>query len=234
MLTLAVDSSAGPVSVALAEGGKILGETLLNTRQTHSETLMPALQNMLRMTGTGIDEIELLAVTNGPGSFTGVRIGISCVKGIAFTKNIPCIAISTLEAIAFGGICYEGKEICAVMDARRSQVYHGSFLIKNSRPQRLCADEAISIEALHEQKKNHGDRLVLMGDGAALCYETFGKCGAILAPEDIRYQRASSVALAAHIKDFQKEAVDPGELIPFYLRPPQAERELKKRSGRTA
>lgn len=233
MLTLAIDSSAGPVSVALSEGDKILGETFLNTKQTHSETLMPALQNMLHITGTGIDEIELLAVTNGPGSFTGVRIGISCVKGIAFKRNIPCIAISTLEAIAFGGICYEGKEICAVMDARRNQVYHGSFLIENGRLQRLCADEAISIEALYAQKNNLRDKLVLMGDGAVLCYETFGQCGAILAPEDIRYQCASSVALAAYTKDIQKEAVDPGDLTPFYLRMPQAERELKKRSGRT-
>lgn len=233
MLTLAIDSSAGPVSAALADGGKILGETFLNTKQTHSETLMPALQNMLRMTGTVIDDIELLAVTNGPGSFTGVRIGISCVKGIAFTRNIPCIAVSTLEAIAFGGVCYEGNEICAVMDARRNQVYHGSFLIKNGRPERLCADEAVSIESLYAQKSNLGDRLVLMGDGAKLCYETFGKCGAVLAPQDIRYQRASSVALAAFTKDIHKEAVNPADLAPFYLRLPQAERELKKRLGGT-
>lgn len=233
MLTLAIDSSAGPVSVALADGGKILGETLLNTKQTHSETLMPALQNMLRMTGTGIDEIELLAVTSGPGSFTGVRIGISCVKGIAFTRNIPCIAVSTLEAIAYGGICYEGREIQAVMDARRSQVYHGSFLIQNGKPERLCSDEAVSIESLYEQKKALGDRQVLMGDGAALCFETFQDCGAVLAPEDIRCQRASSVALAAYAKDIEKDAVNPGDLTPFYLRLPQAERELKKRNGET-
>lgn len=231
MLTLAIDSSAGPVSVALADGGKILGETLLNTKQTHSETLMPALENMLRMTGTGIEDIDLLAVTNGPGSFTGVRIGISCVKGIAFPRSIPCIAISTLEAIAFGGICYEGREICAVMDARRSQVYHGNFLIQNGVPQRLCDDEAVSIEALYERKHSRGDALVLMGDGAALCHETFKECGAVLAPQDIRYQRASSVALAASVKDIEKEAVKPEDITPFYLRLPQAERELKKRSG---
>lgn len=231
MLILAVDSSAKMVSVAAVQDGVTLGEFYLNTKQTHSETLMPLLQMLLQTTNKRINDLDLLAVTAGPGSFTGIRIGIASVKGLAFAGDIPCCGVSTLEAIAYGALSYEGKVICTAMDARCGQVYNALFQIENGVPRRLCEDRAVTIEALSAQCEQYGDRLVLCGDGAALCYEQFNGWGAVLAPETIRYQRASSAALAAAKLYASGETVQPGELVPYYLRLPQAERELKKKKG---
>lgn len=234
MLILAVESTAKTVSVALVKvldgENQIIAETFINTKQTHSETLMPALDSMLKKTNISLSDISLIAAANGPGSFTGVRIGISSVKGLAFPTATPCVGISTLEAIAYGGLPYEGKVICAVMDARRNQVYNGMFRIENNVPIRLCEDRAIAIEDLYNELKDNGSNTVLMGDGAKLCFETFKTCGAILAPEQLVFQRASSVAFAAAAKP-ESAWQTPEKLSPVYLRIPQAERELKKKQG---
>lgn len=227
MLLLAVESSAGPASVAVLEDEKILGESFVNTRQTHSQTLLPMVQGLLMSLGKRCDEIDLFAVSNGPGSFTGVRIGVACVKGLAFPQNTPCCGVSTLEAIAGNGRAFEGVVLCAAMDARRSQVYNALFEVKNGELCRLTEDRAISIEALSQECAPYGDRLLLLGDGAALCHETMKGFGARLAPEELRYQRASSVAFAARRLFAQGKQRSPAELLPVYLRPPQAERELK-------
>lgn len=227
MLLLAVESSAGPASAAVLEDEKLLGETFVNTKQTHSQTLLPMVQELLRSLGKRCDEVDLFAVSNGPGSFTGVRIGVACIKGLAFPKNTPCCGVSTLEAIAVNGRAFEGAVLCAAMDARRSQVYNALFEVKNGGLCRLTEDRAISIETLSQECVPYADRLLLLGDGAALCYDTMKSIGARLAPEELRYQRASSVALAARRLFAQGKQHTPAELMPVYLRPPQAERELK-------
>ena len=227
MLLLAVESSAGPASVAVLEDGKILGESFVNTKQTHSQTLLPMVQELLRALGKSCAEMDLFAVSNGPGSFTGVRIGVACVKGLAFVNNTPCCGVSTLEAIATNGRAFEGQILCAAMDARRSQVYNALFEVRDGALCRLTEDRAISIEALAKECAPYGDRLLLFGDGAVLCYEAMKGFGARLAPAELRYQRASSVAIAAQERFAQGKQESPAELTPVYLRPPQAERELK-------
>lgn len=229
MLTLGIDSSAAAASAAIVEDGKLLGEYYVNTKQTHSQTLLPMVQGLLENVGRSCSELDALAVSHGPGSFTGVRIGISCVKGIALPNDTPCVGISTLEAIGYGGIALEGAVLCAVMDARCNQVYHGLFQVEGATLRRLSEDCALAISDLETQVRQYGERLVLLGDGAALCHRTFASWGARLAPEAIRFQRASSVALLGEAAAKAGCTMTAAALAPVYLRLPQAERELKKR-----
>ncbi len=232
MLILAIESSAAPASAAVLEDGKLLGEFFVNTKQTHSQTLLPMVRQLLSSLGKTCADFDFMAVSRGPGSFTGVRIGIACVKGLAFPTDTPCCGVSTLETIAMGGRGMEGSVICAVMDARCGQVYNALFRVEEGELRRLTEDRALSIEALSEECSSYGDRLILFGDGAALCYETFQEWGARLAPAEIRFQRAASVALAAQKLAEEGQAVTPAELLPSYLRLPQAERELNRRKGK--
>ncbi|MGI6255201.1 MAG: tRNA (adenosine(37)-N6)-threonylcarbamoyltransferase complex dimerization subunit type 1 TsaB [Acutalibacter sp.] len=229
MLTLGIDSSAAAASAAVVEDGKVLGEYYVNTKQTHSQTLLPMVQGLLETLGRSCGEMDVLAVSHGPGSFTGVRIGVACVKGIAFPNNIPCVGVSTLEAIAWGGAFCEGAVLCAVMDARCGQVYNGVFQVREGALQRLQEDRALSIDALEQEVQEYGENLLLLGDGAELCYQRFQAWGARLAPEPFRFQRASSVALLGEAAAKAGNTVSAGELAPVYLRLPQAERELKAR-----
>lgn len=229
MLTLGIDSSATAASAAVVEDGKLLGEYYVNTKQTHSQTLLPMVQGLLESLGRTCGDMDVLAVSHGPGSFTGVRIGVACVKGIAFPKNTPCVGVSTLEAIAWGGVSCEGAILCAVMDARCGQVYNGLFQVEQGALRRLTEDRALSMEALEQEVREYGSRVLLLGDGAELCFRTFQKWGARLAPEPFRFQRASSVALLGEAAANAGNTVSAGELAPVYLRLPQAERELKAR-----
>lgn len=231
MLILAIDASASSASAAIREDGKLLGEFFINTKQTHSQTLFPMVENLLKAAGKTCADFDVMAVSSGPGSFTGVRIGVSCVKGLALSNNTPCCGISTLKTIALAGRGYEGCVICAVMDARCGQVYNALFRVENGELIRLTEDRALSVEALSQECVPYGGRVVLSGDGASLCYQSFQKWGARLAPEEIRFQRASSVALAAEKLAAGGQTVTAAELTPVYLRLPQAERELKKRKG---
>ena len=229
MLTLGIDSSASAASAAVVEEGRLLGEFFVNTKQTHSQTLLPMVQSLLQTVGRSCEEIDLLAVSHGPGSFTGVRIGVACVKGISFTHNTPCVGISTLEAIAYGGILIEGSVLCAAMDARCGQVYNALFQVEDGKLVRLTEDRALSIADLEQECRHWGENLILLGDGASLCHKTFISWGARLAPESIRFQRASSVALLGEQEAKKGNTITASALAPVYLRLPQAERELKKR-----
>lgn len=223
MLILGIESSAGPASAAVVQDGRLLGEFFVNTKQTHSQTLMPMVEALLASLGIGCGDLDCIAVANGPGSFTGVRIGVSCAKGLALPNNTPCCGISTLEDIAYGGEGLIGSVICAVMDARRGQVYNALFEARETGLARLTEDRAVSIEDLGRECKSYGGRLVLFGDGAQLCHREFGPWGARLAPEAVRFQRAAGVAMQA----LGRQWTDSGGLMPAYLRMPQAERELK-------
>lgn len=229
MLTLGIDSSASAASAAVVENGKLLGEFFVNTKQTHSQTLLPMVQGLLQTVGHSCNDVDVLAVSHGPGSFTGVRIGVACVKGIALPNDTPCVGVSTLEAIAYGGISVEGSVLCAVMDARCSQVYNALFQVEKGVLRRLTDDRALAIADLEKECRAYGEKLLLLGDGAALCHKTFEAWGAKLAPESIRFQRASSVALLGEQAAHQGRTISASSLAPVYLRLPQAERELKKR-----
>ncbi|MBR2043064.1 MAG: tRNA (adenosine(37)-N6)-threonylcarbamoyltransferase complex dimerization subunit type 1 TsaB [Clostridia bacterium] len=229
MKILSCECSAKSASCAISEDGKIIADAFINLPLTHSQTLLPMISSMLSSSKTDIKDIDAFAVSAGPGSFTGIRIGISAIKGMALSKNAPCIPVSTLEAIAYG---FTGSDalICAVMDARCNQLYSGIFRVKNGRVKRISEDEAVSISLLAEKinKSRVKCPIIIAGDGATVFYpHVKNKNNLYLADEICRYQRASGVALCATEKYNKGETVSAERLLPVYLRLPQAERELK-------
>ncbi len=225
MKILSLDSSSVTASVAVTENGRILSESFVNNGLTHSQTLMPMVENTLKDSNVSIKDIDLFAITNGPGSFTGVRIGIASVKGMADALNKKCFAVSTLEAIA-EPLKTEDVIACAVMDARCNQVYSALFNLGN----RLCEDKAILIPELGEELKKYNKKIVFIGDGSVLCYEKLHEIirNCEITDENIRYVHGSSVGFAAEEKIKNgEEPINSANLVPFYLRLPQAERELK-------
>ncbi|MER2079901.1 MAG: tRNA (adenosine(37)-N6)-threonylcarbamoyltransferase complex dimerization subunit type 1 TsaB [Ruminococcus sp.] len=233
MTVLAVDTSAKAASVCLASEEKIIGEFFIDTALTHSQTLMPMLEQLAENTGVRISEVDAIAVNAGPGSFTGVRIGVAAVKGLAFANGVPCVAVSTLESMAYN---FLGTDcvVCAAMDARCSQVYNALFRVSGSRAERLCGDRALALSDLRRELEQYDEPVMLAGDGAALCAGAFGEslANVRLAPMNRRIQTASSVALAALERVRNGGTLSAAELMPVYLRLPQAQRELNKRLGR--
>ena len=232
MKILAVDTSATAASVAVAEENKLIGEFSINTALTHSQTLMPMVDELLKSTGLSVNDIDTVAVNAGPGSFTGVRIGVAAVKGIAFPKNLPCVSVSTLESMAYnmlGNDCV----VCSVMDARCSQVYNAMFRVNGCTVTRMTEDRALSLTDLKLELQNISGKVILVGDGAVLCSKFLDSEleNVMLAPFNNRIQTASSVAYAAFEKIKNGEALTADELMPVYLRLPQAQRELNKKLG---
>ena len=233
MLILALDSTAQVGSVALCEDEKLIAEYTLNTGHTHSETLLPTVEFLLKSCGVTVDDIDLFACTAGPGSFTGVRIGAATVKGLAFGKGKPCVGVSTLEALATNARAFEGI-ICPCMNARRQQVYNALFESKDGKLTRLCEDRALAIEDLLKEVSEYAPekRIYLVGDGAELVmdFDEFGEqfpvldgC-MILLGERLRNQSGYSVALVALEAYRNGNVCTDAELAPVYLRPSQAER----------
>ena len=230
MLILAFETSAKAASVALLEDGKLLGESYQNTGLTHSQTLMVMAEDMLSQCGKTVADVTAAAVAAGPGSFTGVRIGVAAAKGFAWGREIPCYGVSTLEAMALSLGVYQGY-VCPCMDARRSQVYNALFYVNQGVPERVSEDRAISLAELGTELKSLKEPIFLVGDGSNLCYNTLleSVTNLVLPPEHRMHQRASGVALAARK---QVEVGDPGDanaLTPNYLRLSQAERERAER-----
>ncbi|MCI9274036.1 MAG: tRNA (adenosine(37)-N6)-threonylcarbamoyltransferase complex dimerization subunit type 1 TsaB [Clostridiales bacterium] len=231
MKLLAIDSSATAASAAIWEDGVLRGEFFINTKLTHSQTLMPMVEALLTSTSMDLSEIDRFAVAAGPGSFTGLRIGVAAVKGMAMAQGKPCAAVSTLEAMACQMDLAEGI-VCAVMDARCSQVYNALFLADHKTLTRISEDRALSVEQLQQQLIEQKKRVFLVGDGANLCYNKMKENIPVLsvAPEQLRMQRASGVAKAAERLPADRW-ITASALMPVYLRPPQAERELKERQA---
>lgn len=233
MKILAFETSAIAASVALLDDGKLIGEYYQNCGQTHSRTLMKMAEDLLKNCSVTIGQLDAVACAAGPGSFTGVRIGVAAAKGMAWGAEKPCIGVSTLEAMAYQAASFDGI-ICCAMDARRAQVYCALFEAGNGALTRLCEDRAISIEELAHELKNYEKAKIMVGDGAVLCYNAIGRMmpECICAPEHQRMQRASGVALAAEAKILRGEKADGAALVPNYLRLSQAERErLQKTEG---
>lgn len=227
MKILAFDSSAVSASVALVEDGKLLAESYLNVGLTHSATLMPMTQQLLQASNCKLEDVDALAVSAGPGSFTGLRIAVSCVKGIAAALNKKCVAVSTLEAMACNLPPIGEFTICAVMDARCKQFYNALFKVQNGEVTRLCDDRAIMVDKLGEELKNISGDIVLVGDGSPLAFSMLADNNNVkLPPDNLRFQKASSVAAAAIKKYNNNETVSAAALMPSYLRLSQAEREL--------
>ena len=224
MKILALDSSAIVASVALYEDDKLLAEYTLNNGNTHSETLLPMVESVLKTYGLTVDGIDLFASTSGPGSFTGVRIGTATVKGLAFGSNKPCVEVSTLEAIAENLVMTKGL-ICPVMNARRGQVYTALFRSNGESLERLMPDSAISIEELDSILAEYGENVSFAGDGYSITVSALTKTVANHTPERLRHQSAASVASVAYRMAKDGKTVSDAELKVNYLRPSQAERE---------
>ena len=230
MLTLAFETSAKAASVALTRDGKLLGEIYQNTGLTHSQTLMVMAQDLMNQCGCTIEDITAVAVAEGPGSFTGVRIGVAAAKGFAWGKELPCYGVSTLEAMAVSLGAWQGY-VCPCMDARRQQVYNAIFYAENGKLRRVTEDRAIALKDLAEELKNFKEPVFLVGDGSNLCYNTLsGQIPGLVLPAEHRmHQRSVGVALLA---EHQAAAGIPGDgltLTPNYLRLSQAERERMER-----
>ena len=231
MLLLAFETSAKAASVALFEGEKLLGESYQNTGLTHSQTLMVMAQDLIKQCGYTPADITHTAVAAGPGSFTGVRIGVAAAKGFAWGSEIPCHGVSTLEAMALGLGVYDGC-ICACMDARRAQVYNAIFRAEKGVLTRISQDRAIALADLKTELERIDGPITLVGDGAALTHKTLNDLDLILPPEFKQHQRAVGVGLAALAAINRGETGDAAALAPNYLRLSQAERErLEKEKG---
>ena len=230
MLLLCFETSAKAASVALFDGNTLLGEAYQNTGLTHSQTLMVMAENLLNSCGVSPQAIEAVAVAAGPGSFTGVRIGVSAAKGFAWGKELPCYGVSTLEAMALSRSVYDGY-VLPVMDARRNQVYTALFRSDAGLLTRLTPDRAISLEELSQEIKILEKPVFLVGDGSILCYNSLQEAvpSLVLPPEHQMHQRATGVGLAALVQISAGIPGDGATLTPNYLRLSQAERERREK-----
>lgn len=230
MKILAIDTTAKTATVALCEDEKLLSLYSQYNLMTHSETILPMVETMLKNCALSPSDIDLFACSRGPGSFTGVRIGAATVKGLAFSQNRPCVGVSTLEALAlqFADLGVSEAIICPVMDARRSQVYNALFMLKNGRLERLCEDRAISLEELSAELSSYSAPIYLTGDGYELAKSELALDGIKDTPLLMRSQNAYSVALAALFRARLGITENDIDLLPSYLRASQAERDQNK------
>ncbi len=228
MIILSLDTSATVASAALCDGERLLAEYTLNNGNTHSETLLPMVESLLTHFGISTDDIDIFASSTGPGSFTGVRIGVATLKGLAFGKNKPCVSVSTLEAIAENLCVYKGL-ICPVMNARRSQVYTALFRSDGEKLTRLTPDSAISIAELDELLAKYAEPVAFCGDGYGITVSALKKTEVYPVPERLRHQSAYSVAQVALRNYLAGNYTDDAKLTVTYLRPSQAERERMER-----
>ena len=229
MKILSIDSSAKSAGAALTDGNRLISECFVNAGLTHSKTLLVMIDNVLRQADMGFDSVEGIAVNSGPGSFTGIRIGVALAKGLAFKNNLPVCGISTLESIAYN-FAHEKCVVCSCMDARVSRVYTALFRCGDGRAERITPDSAATVDDIISQLRGYSEKIYLAGDGADVYYDRFREFdNVILPPEKLRLQNAYSVSLAAaNGGKFE----DSSALAPVYLRLPQAERErIERLSG---
>lgn len=240
MKILSIDCSAGPASVALVEFDKseyeVLAYEFKNEGLTHSQTLVPMMDSVIKKSGTFLSDVDYFAINAGPGSFTGVRIGVAALKGLTALDGENCIPVSTLLSMAYNYADIPGKHIvCASMDARCQQTYAALFEVHDGVVTRLSEDEALMVESLGENIINnyYKNKIIFVGDGANLCYNILkSKIDCSMAEEEHLWQNAISVALAAKNElDRGFQPITSAEILPIYLRAPQAERELKRRNS---
>lgn len=223
MLVLGIDSSAVSASCAICELGeteKTIASSKINNKVTHSQTLIPIVEAMLKNSQVELNDIDLFAVAAGPGSFTGLRIGISAIKGMAFALGKLVKSVSTLEGLAYNLVGIDCVA-CAVMDARCNQFYNALFRVKNGEITRLCDDRAIMTDDLQTELEKYSEKIILVGDGAELAKRKITLTNIEIAPASLIYQSAESVCFAS--KNYNE--ISANQLMPVYLRLPQAERE---------
>ncbi len=232
MLILGIESSAKAASAALCRDGELIAQYYQCAGLTHSRTLLPMAEELLHGTDTALGDLDGVAVAVGPGSFTGVRIGVAAVKGLCFGAEKPAAGVSTLEAMAWNGLAAApGEIVCCCMDARRGQVYNALFEISDGAPARLVPDRAVTLEELAAELRGYGRAVFLTGDGAQLALGALSAAGLScrLAPGPLLMQSAWGVCMAARGLEMQSAE----KLLPVYLRLSQAERERQERLENT-
>lgn len=231
---LALDTSTLSASVALLEGRRVVYECTLENGNTHSQNLMPLIDGAFAMAGWQQEDLHALAVTVGPGSFTGLRIGVATAKGLAMALRLPVAAVGTLDALAMGVLPWPGL-IVPLLDARRDQVYTATFRQQEEAPRALTPPRALDVRALISELSREDEPVVFCGDGlrahGPLLQEALGS-RAVLAPACARGVRASAVGLLGLLQIEAGRAPDPATLVPQYLRRPQAKTLLEQRAGR--
>ena len=231
MNILAIECSAGPVSAAVISDGKTVGSSFSDIKLTHSQTLFPIMENVLSSVKLNFTDIDAIAVATGPGSFTGLRIGIASAKGLAEPKNLICVGASTLLCAAYMFLG-EDAVICPVIDARCNQVYNALIRVKGDTVNRLCEDRAILIDDLASELQDAGGKIILCGDATDAVFDAVKGCANIVkAPVSLRLPNAVGVGLYAAKAIENGDYTTAGELMPIYLKLPQAERELKQKKG---
>ena len=225
MNIIALETSAKAVSAAITQSGRVLASGYQDTGLTHSRTLMPIVEHLFRNTGLTLQDMDAVAVSAGPGSFTGIRIGVSAAKGLAFAADKPAVGVSTLAAMARNVAFCDGVVVCA-MDARRNQIYNALFLAQDGQLTRLTEDRAVALADLAEELRDDPRPKTVVGDGAQLCAEALDGAGIAcrLAPPHLIMQNAMSLALEAEHLAAEGGLVSAQALSPVYLRPPQAQR----------
>lgn len=233
MKILTLESSSLSASVCITEDIKLLAQSFQNCGMTHSATLLPMTDHVLTASRLTMDDIDAVAVTTGPGSFTGIRIGVATAKGIADGKNLPCIGVSSLAGAAWN-VTLTDRLICAVMDARRSQLYNALFTYADGSLVRLTQDRLITKDDLKKELISLGKSLLLVGDGAQVCYNEFigtGDLDVMPAPSGLVFPCAYGAAMEAYRLAQAGQIVSSAQLMPSYLRQPQAVRERLKREA---
>lgn len=235
MKLLAIDSSGLVATVALLDGDILVGEYTIHNKKTHSQTLLPMIDAMLAMADSSIDEVEGIAVAEGPGSFTGLRIGAATAKGLAQGIHVPIVAVPTLEGLAYN-LAGADALVCPMMDARRNQAYYGIYDVKGAVPSVMEPQAAAPIEDVAEKVNALGRPVIFIGDGVPVFKEYLESAVTVeyrYGADSVRYQRASSVASLGRVYFEQGRAVPAEQFAPIYLRMSQAERErLENITGR--
>ncbi len=233
MLVLSLDSTSLTASVALSDDSKFLAGATLNIGNKHSSTLLPAVSFIMDQAGKKISDVELFAVTVGPGSFTGVRIGTAAVKGLALGRSVPCIGVSSLETLAEGISCADGI-VCAMINARRDRYFAAYFSAERGSITRLTDDDTLEGTAIEEYLAAQDRTVYLVGDGVEIYLASHPATKNVTVSEMLKYPNAYYAGIIANeIFDSADETERAGftadVLRPEYLRPPQAERELQER-----
>lgn len=232
MKILAIESSAIAASIAIAEDDRLICEYTTNYKKTHSQTLMPMIEEVTKMVSLELNELDAIVVANGPGSFTGLRIGVATAKGLAHALNIPIIEVGTLDALAYN-MGYTDKIICPLMDARRNQVYTSLYTYENNTFTNILPSMVVPVEEIFQKIKELGKDVIFLGDGVSPNMEqiknNFSSKEYVLAPLNNNIQRGASVAaLGLH---YAKEGKGQSYMHfkPIYLRKSQAEREYERK-----
>lgn len=236
MLLLAIESSGLVASIGLMEDDKLIGEYTTNFKKTHSQTLLPMMDQVVKMTGVSLDDVDAIVISGGPGSFTGLRIGAATAKGLGLALNKPLVNVPTVDALAFNLYGTE-QVICPIMDARRNQVYTGLYTFEGDDFKVICPQKAVGIDEIVEQINTMGRPVIFLGDGVPVQKEFIKNhitvpCNFV--PAHLNAQRAGALAALGkrYYEEGRLETAD--EHVPEYLRLSQAERELMERKKREA